>query len=246
MHELDLVARFIPAGSRILEIGAGVGWQAKELQNRGFNVEAIDLADGTYAHLQIHHVQSYDGKTVPFPDDSFDVVFSSNVLEHIPQVEVFQSEIHRVLRPGGIAIHGLPTPTWRLWTSFMHYPHIALRLVSKFIRRPTDIGPGVQGAKFDGKYHSFLSRMCRALYAPRHGESGSVATELYYFSRRRWRNLFARTGWNIVDMISNRLLYSGYLLGGSLLPFFLRRWASKCIGGSVTFYVLRPVSRSKI
>ena len=38
---------------------------------------------------------------LPFADDSFDMVFSHGVLHHVPEIKQAQSEIHRVLRPGG-------------------------------------------------------------------------------------------------------------------------------------------------
>ena len=38
---------------------------------------------------------------LPFADDTFDMVFSHGVLHHVPDIKQAQSEIHRVLRPGG-------------------------------------------------------------------------------------------------------------------------------------------------
>lgn len=43
----------------------------------------------------------YDGVTVPFPDNHFDGVFSSEVLEHVFNPDVILPELHRVLKPGG-------------------------------------------------------------------------------------------------------------------------------------------------
>ena len=64
----------------------------------------------------------YDGQSIPLESDSVDIVFSSNVLEHIRDVEPFQSEVHRVLKPGGNAVHVLPTSSWRFWTSITSFP----------------------------------------------------------------------------------------------------------------------------
>ena len=38
---------------------------------------------------------------LPFADDSFDMVFSHGVLHHVPEIDRAESEIHRVLHPGG-------------------------------------------------------------------------------------------------------------------------------------------------
>ncbi len=119
-YELEFARHAFPHSGRLLEIGAGTGWQAQTLQAQGFEVEAIDLSSSNYKEHRVFPVADYDGHRIPFGDDSFDVVFSSNVLEHIPHVEVFQKEIHRVLKPGGVAVHIVPSSAWRFWTNITH------------------------------------------------------------------------------------------------------------------------------
>jgi len=77
--EIEKIASFFPAGARILEIGAGTSTQALELQRRGFEVIAIEIADSTYAAQRVFPIRDYAGRTIPLPDASVDVVFSSNV-----------------------------------------------------------------------------------------------------------------------------------------------------------------------
>jgi SAM-dependent methyltransferase len=74
----DLIDWF-PAGARVLEIGAGAGWQSRALAERGFHVEAVDIAGSEYAAERVFPVAHYDGHRLPFPDGRFGVVFSSNV-----------------------------------------------------------------------------------------------------------------------------------------------------------------------
>lgn len=50
----------------------------------------------------------YDGNVFPFPDQSFDSVFASQVLEHVFNPAQFLSELHRVLKPGGCLLLTLP------------------------------------------------------------------------------------------------------------------------------------------
>lgn len=58
-----------------------------ERKNRGFDVAIVD--------------DFYEGRHLPYPEGSFDSVFSSEVFEHVFNLDELLSEIHRVLRPGG-------------------------------------------------------------------------------------------------------------------------------------------------
>lgn len=119
-YELGIVLDMLPPRGRVLEIGGGTGWQARALENRGYDVSAIDIASSNYRANRVWSVTEYDGKNIPFDDNTFSIIFSSNTLEHIPYISEFQKEIHRVLKPNGVAIHVLPSSSWRLWTNITH------------------------------------------------------------------------------------------------------------------------------
>src|SRR5262245_53622059 len=99
--ELQSAIRDVPAAARVLELGAGTGWQARELSRRGYAVEAVDIPDGHYTRARIWPVRDYDGRRLPFEDGSFDLVFSSNVLEHVEGLPEHLAEQRRVLKEGG-------------------------------------------------------------------------------------------------------------------------------------------------
>ena len=99
LYELDRVASYLRKGAKVLEIGAGAGWQAKKLSERGLRVTAIDVASSYYKPDQVWPVIEYDGAHIPFPDNYFDIVFSSNVLEHIPDALIFDVELLSIKPP---------------------------------------------------------------------------------------------------------------------------------------------------
>lgn len=100
------------AGEQVLEIGGGVGTDLSQFAANGAHVTDLDLSAGHLAHAQenfarrglrgtfVHH----DAESLPFPDNSFDLVYSNGVLHHTPNTREVVREIRRVLRPGGRAI----------------------------------------------------------------------------------------------------------------------------------------------
>ena len=111
--EIESVREWFRPGTRVLEIGGGSGWQASLIASWGCEVVSIDVADRPAPPVQYFPVQTYDGEHIPFPDDSFDLVVSSNVLEHVRALVPLLAETRRVLRPGGQAVHILPSSSRR-------------------------------------------------------------------------------------------------------------------------------------
>jgi hypothetical protein len=64
----------------VLDIGAGTGVQAQMMTGAGYAVEAIDMPTSVYANDGVFPIHDYDGHRIPFPEATFDVVCSSNVL----------------------------------------------------------------------------------------------------------------------------------------------------------------------
>jgi ubiquinone/menaquinone biosynthesis C-methylase UbiE len=105
-----ITARF--PGGALLEVGCGLGTELVEFARRGMAVTGIDLAP-TVVEIAQRHLGAYDlpgevrrgnVEALGFPDASFDVVYSSGVLQHVPDIGKAVGEIHRVLRVGGLAV----------------------------------------------------------------------------------------------------------------------------------------------
>jgi SAM-dependent methyltransferase len=231
-----------PPAARVLEVGAGSGWQARLLADQGFEVEAVDVASSEYLAHSAYPVRVYDGKSLPFPDASFDVVFSSNVLEHIPWVEPFQSEVRRVLRPGGVALHILPSASWRIWTSLMHYVWLAREVMSRLLRdggRRTSIdSAAATPAQYSVSTRSAWRRLAGLLWSPRHGEHGNALSEVWMFSRFRWIALFRRAGFSVSTCFGAGVFHTGYMIAGIRLPIGVRRRLARIAGSSCLVYRL--------
>ena len=100
----------------ILDFGYGDGFQANYFKNKKFNVSAIEIENRQDRSDKNIDYLIYDGKKIPFENKKFDIIFSSNVLEHLENLDEIQREFFRVLKDDGICIHILPSSTWRFWT----------------------------------------------------------------------------------------------------------------------------------
>lgn len=83
---------FFACTSPLREINRNWCWDRLailKLRESGFDVHAADLGHSNYKKDRIFPVPDYDGHHIPFADSTFDIVFSSNVMEHIPHVSDF-------------------------------------------------------------------------------------------------------------------------------------------------------------
>src|ERR1041385_186520 len=98
-------------GARLLEIGCGMGTDLLQFARGGARCTGIDLTTRS-VEITRHRFALYaargvfmiaDGEPLPFASESFDVVYSNGVLHHTPDTLGAIREVHRVLRPGGVA-----------------------------------------------------------------------------------------------------------------------------------------------
>jgi SAM-dependent methyltransferase len=247
-QELELAKRWIRSGSRVLEIGGGSGFQAALLAAWGFEIVSIDLegkvSPGRQGFgKQYWPVESYDGRRLPFGDGAFDVVYSSHMLYHVETLPAFLGEIQRVLRPGGLALHLLPSASWRWWTSLTYYIDLAGR--SRRVLRPrAQSGSGQPGAA--RSHRPWSARLKGLLRPPPLGPSRSAAAELFSFRRAPWVAAFRQAGFERVEACGSGLFYTGYLVLPGL-PFTVRRWLARLFGSSChVFAMRRPAEPAQI
>ena len=100
-------------GDKVLDLGCGAGSFTAVMQQAGYNALGMDLSENAIAFARRKYpdynfrLLAPDG-SIPAPSSSFDAVWTTEVIEHVLQVDAFLEEIRRVLRPGGALV--LTTP----------------------------------------------------------------------------------------------------------------------------------------
>lgn len=95
------------ADTTVLDVGCGTGTTDRHLVGEVKTLHGVDLSEEMLIvarrHVREAHFESYDGKALPFPEDSFDVVIAICVLHHVPPTgrTHFIEELRRVTRTGG-------------------------------------------------------------------------------------------------------------------------------------------------
>ncbi|NLA56276.1 MAG: class I SAM-dependent methyltransferase [Corynebacterium humireducens] len=107
LEALLLDARGTPlSGTSVLDVGGGPGYFAAAFAERGAWYVPVepDVGEMAAAGISVPGSVRGDGQSLPFRTDRFDVVYSSNVAEHVPAPWTMADEMLRVTRPGGLMV----------------------------------------------------------------------------------------------------------------------------------------------
>jgi SAM-dependent methyltransferase len=95
-------------GKRALDVGCREGAQTRWLEGRGYEVTSIDV-EKLFDRASVVDAD----KPLPYSDASFDLLWCSEVIEHLDNPALSLAEFRRVLRPGGVMV--LTTPNSHAW-----------------------------------------------------------------------------------------------------------------------------------
>ncbi len=101
-------------GERVLDLGSGAGDFTAEITRAGAKAVGVEVAEAAIARARSRHPElefrlAALDEPLPLRDGEFDVVWSSEVIEHVADTATWLSEVRRVLRPGGRLL--LTTPS---------------------------------------------------------------------------------------------------------------------------------------
>lgn len=234
-REIDLVFGRCPAAlfARGLELGAGDGFQSGLLAPYVADLVVTDYRPAL-AGLPDRAGLTYrmcDAEQVgeAFGTQHFDLIFSSNMLEHLPHPDRALHGMYRVLKDDGIAVHLVPSPFWKLSQMAGFFPNALISRWERWRNRhgtasrrspaqPAEVAWD-NNPKVAARRYSYLRRL---LWPIPHGVSRSNLAEFAAFSPARWRAAFAQAGFEVAA-IRRGPVSSGYGFGLDRLRALLER-----------------------
>ena len=112
-------------GKNILEFGCGSGYGSHILADHCQHITAVDISSESILYAQDNYksenlvfkqISNIENHPLEFDDDSFDVIISFQVIEHLSNDKAYINQLHRVLKENGKIIIVTPNKTYRLYS----------------------------------------------------------------------------------------------------------------------------------
>lgn len=219
----------------VLELGAGDGFQSTMLVEYAQRIVSTDIRQPPESGDPRIEVRAVSAEQIAdaFPAGRFDLVYSSNMLEHVPDPPVVLAAVARVLADDGITIHVMPNRIWKACQVMLWIPNLvanalddilrarSLRAVVARLRKPDEHGESSE------KNNPTVVRPRRSLFRKvllpePHGVSLAHRAEFAAFARRRWVKELRQAGFDVIAVLRGPFS-SGYGFGTTALTRLLER-----------------------
>jgi SAM-dependent methyltransferase len=225
-REVDLIFHRCPAKAfgLGLELGAGDGFQSDLLSHY---IARLVSTDYNQYRLQKNPTKAIkyvivDAESIEstFRGREYDLIFSSNLLEHLPRPDMALRGMYQILRDDGIMIHVMPSPFWKLCQLVLYHANLLVTKIERYTERERFVANNVsERGRLDNlpminnlKSMRQFPRWARLLLPPPHGACGGTLEELRTFRKQRWKALFEQHGFQVWQ-IRKGPVASGYGFG---------------------------------
>jgi SAM-dependent methyltransferase len=211
-----------------LELGAGSGFQSRLLTRYVCRLTSTDINSASLPreHTESVTYRACDAEEIgaTFSSGQFDLVFSSNVLEHLPNPGKALRGVHKILKDDGVTIHVMPSPLWKAFHLTLYVPNHFVSRLEMLTNRPNTLtdardlsGQRWQRAPANINNNPKTPRAPRSLFRrllfpEPHGASHRNVEEFYAFSKTRWKKEFEEADLQLISVMKGPLA-SGYGFG---------------------------------
>ena len=173
----------------LLEIGCGDGHLSTILRDYFDRVISTDLSP----REEIKDVIIADAQDLPFQNNTFDAIFSSNVLEHIDDLERCLTELHRVSKKDTVMLHTMPTIWWKLFQFMTYYIYLTKIAVRKLFSEKD-----ISSTTSKKSYLMKNKKKSNILWPAVHGVKKNHIKEIIAFRSDTWAKEFSKYGFKVI------------------------------------------------
>jgi len=237
---IELIEQYGSSKPRILEIGAGEGYMSRNLDQAGYDVTSTDPAP---REPLCYNVRQMNGYALEFDDACYDIIVSSNVLEHIEDLPRALSEMKRILKDNGIMIHTMPSVYCNMATMLVqplaYFRNLSLLLTGR-ARLPVNPNRSAIIRILRRTQLILLNYInpLRILICKGHGVSKNRFHALCTWRVDYWKRIFSNNRLEIVDLNKVPLLYSQHKIFPSRMKNLRRRLGSYF--NTINIFVIKP------
>jgi len=229
-----------------LEIGAGDGFQTTLLASYVENLISSDL-NFNRIKLKVlgveYKVLDADEMEGIFEPNTFDFIFSSNVLEHVRNPVRVLSSAQVALKSDGIAVHIVPNRLMKIFYLLFYYPDLVLLLAERLLGRlwgkPFFRGAGINLENNINKVGKPPGRFKKFLLPSVHGNFKGHWEEFKAFGREAWEKKLMDAGY-WPEHYARGPIFSGFGFG---IPETWRRFFESLGLSSEHIFILRKMSQ---
>jgi ubiquinone/menaquinone biosynthesis C-methylase UbiE len=228
----------LPCSATVLELGSGDGYQLELLRRRFARVYALDLG---HRPARAQDFVFASAERLPFPDQTFDLVTSNCVLEHVGDRRRAIEETFRVLRSGGYVAHVVPTQFWKATSVLLNPGGYPLLVWEKAwaLRSRRRAGEFVAENLKPAARPGLLQVLGRWTSPQIHGVYASHLAEYRAYARSRWAELLSHPQMRLIADVPT-LCYTQFGFG-RFHGLQLRQWLAKHGFASSRAFILRKV-----
>jgi len=197
---------------RALDLGAGEGFSSYRLNSISNFVFATDYNKSRLARIRSNQINRIvcDAEHLCFKKKQFDLVFSSNLLEHVLHPNQVLKNIYEILSDDGFVVITVPNRIWKILHLIFFYPNQMGSLIRRlFFSAQYEIQDSWSSNVKTKSRYSFLRRN---IWPVPHGISKNNWSEFFTFSRNYWIKMFRENNFTLIREVNNLPLYSAHPL----------------------------------
>jgi ubiquinone/menaquinone biosynthesis C-methylase UbiE len=193
---------------KALELGCGSGQASKHLAFYCKKLTAMEYNENLLTEQNDDKVTFITGDAQDlsrFGDGEMNLIFSSSLIEHLPEPDKCLAECGRVINRDGLIVHTVPNRTWKIFNLLLYYPFGIKTVFSRIFSKNKSQwagGPRAGSTELDSNLRPVGNKLSLKNLLPKtHGISRSHLIEFKRWGQKQWVEIFKRNNLEVIEIV---------------------------------------------